>query len=296
MPFLSSSGISPLNIIRGGAAGEATALLLDLYPGASAAYSLIKLSSTYTGDAIRVRETASGLNNEQDIGFDVDGNLDTAALLSFTGAGDGFITIWYDQSGNADNIIQSAAADQPQIVSSGSIIIDGDGIIAPSYDGVNDDMLLSGTPFAFSTDSMSLFMVAKALGNNQNAFNLADTNDYFAATYGRSTPGQLVVGYYEDGGLVNESIEGTAGVDKHLLSTIFTRGTTSLAGWINGSAMTNPATGLLRANFNTNVIGSRGGAYELNGTIQLMVIYDSDQTANRSGIETIINNDYSIYP
>ena len=58
-------------------AGE---LLLDLYPGAAAAYSLDQLNTSYSGAAIRVRRASD--STEQDIGF-VDNELDTAALATF---------------------------------------------------------------------------------------------------------------------------------------------------------------------------------------------------------------------
>jgi hypothetical protein len=91
-------------------------LFLDTYPGASVAYSLRLLSSTYAGSAIRVRRSSD--NAEQNIGF-VGGILDTAALLSFCGSGNGFVTTFYDQSGNAKNSVQTSAGGQPRIVLSG---------------------------------------------------------------------------------------------------------------------------------------------------------------------------------
>ena len=60
--------------------------LLDTYSGAAAAYSLRLLDSTYTGSAIRVRRSSD--NTEQDIGFNVFGELDTVSLLAFAGTGD----------------------------------------------------------------------------------------------------------------------------------------------------------------------------------------------------------------
>jgi hypothetical protein len=82
-------------------------LLLDANPGASVAYSLRKLSSAYAGSAIRVRRSSD--NAEQDINF-TGGVLDTSTLLTFCGAGNGFITRWYDQSGNAKDNVQSVIA------------------------------------------------------------------------------------------------------------------------------------------------------------------------------------------
>jgi hypothetical protein len=93
--------------------------LLDDFPNASAAYSLRLLRSAYTGSAIRVRR--SNDNAEQNIGF-VNGVLDITSLLSFVGANNGFVTTWYDQSGNANNATQSTSANQPQIISNGRII------------------------------------------------------------------------------------------------------------------------------------------------------------------------------
>jgi hypothetical protein len=93
--------------------------LLDTYPNAAAAYSVRKLRAAYTGNAIRVRNAS---NAEQDIGFTATGNLDTTALLSHCGSGNGFVTTWYDQSGNARNATQTTAGNQPQIVSSGSVL------------------------------------------------------------------------------------------------------------------------------------------------------------------------------
>jgi len=84
------------------------------------AYSLRKLSSTYTGDAIRVRESSG--NTEADIGFDSNGNLDESALLSHVGSNNGFIVTWYDQSGNGGNLEQATTSKQPQIVSSGAVL------------------------------------------------------------------------------------------------------------------------------------------------------------------------------
>ena len=95
-------------------------LLLNTYPGAAAAYSLRLLDNTYAGSAIRVRRSSD--NTEQDIGFS-SGELDTATLLTFAGAGDAFVSTWYDQSGNSNDAAQASTAIQPEIVSSGAVIL-----------------------------------------------------------------------------------------------------------------------------------------------------------------------------
>jgi hypothetical protein len=108
-------------------------LALDLISAPSeAAYSLRKLRSAYTGNAIRVRRSSD--NAEADIGFTLDGELNTAALQAHVGSGDGFITIWYDQSGNGRNAAQTTPGGQPRIVSNGAIETQN-GRPMPRFDG-----------------------------------------------------------------------------------------------------------------------------------------------------------------
>jgi hypothetical protein len=133
--------------------------LLDTYPNAAAAYSVRKLRTAYTGSAIRVRRSSD--NTEQDIGFTALGGLDTTTLTSFCSGTNGFVTTWYDQSGNARNATQSTATYQPQIVSSGSVLLYGS---KPTmqFDGLNDFMVSS--QFAYSS-AVSMYYVTQRVGN-----------------------------------------------------------------------------------------------------------------------------------
>ena len=152
--------------------------LLDLYPSAAAAYSLRKLRSAYTGSAIRVRRSSD--NTEQDIGF-VNNALDTSSLTSFCGSGNGFVTTWYDQSGNARNATQTTAANQPQIVSSGSVINENTKPCI-QFDNTNDFMNTN----SFSTlSNASYFIVSKLnIGSGFNDYS------YIFSTEGSSAPVQ----------------------------------------------------------------------------------------------------------
>jgi hypothetical protein len=93
-------------------------LLLDDYPNAELGLSFRKLRTDYSGSCIRVRRSSD--DTEQDIGF-VNDYIDTAALASFCSGTNGFIKIWYDQSGNGRNSSQADTAAQPQIVTSGTV-------------------------------------------------------------------------------------------------------------------------------------------------------------------------------
>ena len=114
--------ISISNAIKGQVMASGGNLLLDLYPNAALAYSLRRLSSSFSGSPIRVRR--SNDNAEQDIPFDGSGDLDTANLLAFVGSNDGFICDWYDQSGNSNDGIAVSATTQAKIVSSGVVETD----------------------------------------------------------------------------------------------------------------------------------------------------------------------------
>jgi len=102
--------------------GAALKPALDGYGNVAAAYSLRKVVPNYFGSAIKVRRSSD--NAELDIPFCYSNAsrefvLCTGTLQSFVGAGSGFVTTWYDQSGNGRNATQATAANQPEVITSG---------------------------------------------------------------------------------------------------------------------------------------------------------------------------------
>lgn len=283
MPFLSSSGISILNIIRGGAAGGAAPLLLDLYP-ATAAYSLRKLSTAYSGSAIRVRIDTTG-QPEYDIGFDSNGNLDTADLLSKAGANDGFVTTWYDQQGS-NNATQAAAANQPKIVSSGTVITESS-LPVLQFNGAQQLVFI-----ASSLSTVSIFSVLKS-GNSASemtAFNFGDSTNAAALHFNRSATNSVAYAVYNG---TAASSEGGA-VSSQFLASAFSVSNSSADLYINNANVSNAYQG--RTSPGGNAIGSRVSSFYLTGNISELVYYNSNQISNISGINTNINSYYSIYP
>jgi hypothetical protein len=94
--------------------------ILNQITNSVGAYSLRKLKSTAT-NAIRVRRSSD--DAELDIPF-CGSSLCVNTLTSFVGAGSGFITTWYDQSGNGNHITQATAGTQPVIISTGTLYKD----------------------------------------------------------------------------------------------------------------------------------------------------------------------------
>ncbi len=149
---------------------------------ASSAYSLRKLRDTYTGSAIQVRR--SGDNATQNIGFTAAGNLDTTALKTFIGGGNGFVTIWYDQSGNARNLTQATTGKQPTIVNAG-VIYRKNNQPTLYFDATDDGMLLSGSNY-LTSNGFSVNLVA---GSNSASTGLrravqgSDANNWLIGPY-----------------------------------------------------------------------------------------------------------------
>jgi Alpha-L-arabinofuranosidase B, catalytic len=83
-----------------------------------AGYSLRRLRTAYTGSCVRVRRSSD--NTELNIGF-TDNVINSQALLTFVGSGNGFVQTWYDQSGNGFNVTQNVQAQQLKLVSNGVI-------------------------------------------------------------------------------------------------------------------------------------------------------------------------------
>lgn len=102
------------------AATLSSAVLDSLSISPVAAYSLRKLRSAYAGPAVQVYRDSDGTYS--DIGFDGSGNLDSSALLAFAGTANGLVAKWYDQSGNANDLLQATIASMPLLVSAGSLI------------------------------------------------------------------------------------------------------------------------------------------------------------------------------
>jgi hypothetical protein len=114
-------------------------LLLDTAygSGAEAAYSVRKLRAAYKGAAIQVQRTVGSFPT-QEIGFDVNGNLDTATLLAYASGNEVGVSIWYDQSLNLNNAVQISVALRPIVVAAGGALVEIDGRAAMTLDGSND--------------------------------------------------------------------------------------------------------------------------------------------------------------
>lgn len=85
----------------------------DNISNAQGLWGFNRLSSGYSGSALKVERSSDGTT--QDIGFNSDGTFDGDALDTFVGAGTARLHTWYDQSGNSVDLTQTTDATQPII-------------------------------------------------------------------------------------------------------------------------------------------------------------------------------------
>lgn len=273
-------------------------LLLDIYPNAAAAYSLRKLRTAYTGSAIRVRRSSD--NTETDIGFNNAGDLDTSALATFVGNGNGFVSTWYDQSGNNRNATQTTQADQPQIVRNGLILtVNSKPCIYP--------LAIAGMNMGFNDSNLGtvnkhIFVVADTTRGENNTVNYQSVlvasysgsgsvgNDFsFSYYHGEPT---IRLRNYDGSSFVLNS--GTTSGYK-LWQNIRTSSLLYIAD--NNNPYTVGGTPNTVYNSNTYRIGGHVSAGVNNSPklVQEVIYYPSNQSTNRIGIETNINSYYRIY-
>ena len=268
-------------------------LLIDRYASPAAAYSLRKLRRDYLGPAIRVRRDDN--DEELDVFFDTSGNLDTASLEAFCAGTDGYVDTWYDQSSNGNDATQDGNDNQPKIYDSSTGVVTENGKPAVDFDG-SDDYLDGANKTTI--DNTAIFAVIKSDSNTQDCVFIQTTvtagNQVTLGLGGvgsnNAIGSRLVVG----GTVVSQVGDSTfTSTDQTLVSYLADNATGQM--FIDGTQETD-AVGS-RNNFATTTIGARGdGVNNFLGKIQEVIFYDSDESSNRTGIETDINDYYSIYP
>jgi len=266
--------------------------LLDLYPNAAVAYSLRKLRAAYSGSAVRIRR--SGDNAETDIGFTALNNFDTASAEAFCIAGggtqNGYVTTFYDQSGNSKNATNATASEQPIIVSSGAVVTTGSKPTV-QFDG-SDDFL--------SASYRATTQIITVLGVQEF---LTTANNQVAITVSEISGGQIYFGFIALGvtSYTYEDIQA-----KTRTNTTNRQLVTLAIGGANGNWYVNGSgTGFTPNNTITQITktsgqdlrlgGYSGGGFNANINIQEFILFQNDQTANITGLELNINTYYGIY-
>ena len=248
--------------------------LLDTYSGAAAAYSLRLLDSTYTGALVEVYNGSS----YADIGANVFGELDTVALAAHCGSSDGFVSKWYDQSGNTNTAAQTNTANMPKI-----------------YDGTTGVITENGKPVILSETGGQFLKKTGFSATTIEAFVTAKTSSVF--NYSAAICGSIAQ-YI----LIAQENSTTTILNQDSGTVVYRLDTASYSPTNRGDVYADFEDNqrLLGVSFDATswsnlYLGYTGNTLLNMFSFQEIILYGSDQSTNRANIEDNINTFYNIY-
>lgn len=258
---------------------------LDLVSGASRAFSVRRTRTSYDGPLMRIRRSSD--DAEADFYPDLDGilslnslNGSSVDLSTWISTDNGFVTIWYDQSLFGADASNSTTTEQPQVVSSGSLVTEG-GVVAIDFDGSNDYLLMT----AVSSVNMTILAVFQGAAGASDHIMLGGTTDYFTykttGTNHRARFGGGQVDFTSPGTTAHQLLSAyRSGVNGELFQSGVSLGTTS--SFNSGAASFQYIGRWQTASFNHN------------GTIQEVIFYSDNESSNREILENNILIKYGL--
>lgn len=266
---------------------SSTSYLLDTYT-AAAAYSLRQLKTGVTS-VVRVRRSSDNAESDFTATEITDGTL-----ASWVGANNGFVTKLYEQSGSGkSDIVNTVAGQQPKLVNAGTVYTDTNGLPYIVFDGIDDDLI---TNAGFMPATVTDWWSFSALHNQQ----ILITKDVGASTYGwlvvADTGSNVDATYTVQGGTQYNAISSPITTGGKLLTTKYDRGS-EIRAYVNGTSVASavvPATDL-RTTTGLVQVGASAVNGHNNSELYELIFFDTDESANRTDIESDINTHYSIY-
>ena len=214
-----------------------------------------------------------------------------ATWLSTNSITEGYVRTLYDQSGNVLNAVQSTASSQPQVISSG-VLLTANGKVGLDF-AVNDLAALTEATLSMSQPYSSASVVNYA----------TNSNDKYVYAQRPSGTGRSNIGkangttkFFLHSGSNSGPVGDTLTARQYGLIGVHNGATSELS--INSTNTTGLSTGtdakdgLSIGNYKTP---NASFDYNWEGLIQELIFWDSNQSANRTGIETNQNNYYNIY-
>ena len=260
-------------------------LLLDLYPNAEVAYSLRYLRTGYIGSpVIRVRRSSD--NAELDF---TPTEITDGTLTTWVGAGNGFVTIWYDQSLNSKNSEQTVTSIQPIIVSSGVLEQDGSKPCI-KFSTANKVMTIPLLQLETSKRFSNYAVIRTGDSGSENNYISAYSN----ANWSLNVLGGGVRAFF-DGIWRNYTSNGIQ--NTRYLSSVVRNSNTSADISRNGVLATvtvgDVTPSIVNVGLSRHITTTSGAS--TNRIMQELIHYSSDQSVNSALIQTDINTYYSIY-
>jgi len=242
------------------------------------------LDSSYVGSAVEVYNGSS----YADIGFNVFGELDTVALAAHCGSNDGFVSKWYDQSGNSNDAAVATTANMPKIYDGTTGVVTENGKPALEFDNSND-RFDDVTSLTYNTNDVGAFVVCRASSGHQSYAT--------ALNLGPGLNSEIAIAYRTERFSYCGTEQGTGNSDttQNLVSLYADNASNDVKDYID---QTQKLTTTVVSNAKTSfeIANLRGLSSTFwGGTIQEIIFYPNSSKANHTNIEDNINTFYNIY-
>jgi hypothetical protein len=261
--------------ITSGTTGSYNTLRINLYNDLNA--------TNYTGD---------GTSGAYVWGFQL---TQSSTVLPYTKtvatvAGNGFVTTWYDQSGNANNAAQATATTQAQIVSVGAIITDPNtGKISVTW--TNDNYPLTSTILLTQNLLMTSVINRNTINNTLVNIGNSGTTNQRIVVWLNNTNSNVVVSQFNNILVTHET--GNTSIGAFIMSGL--RDSSSVVkAWRNTSALT---TGVASGGVGSGIFNRFATASTLGhtGSMVEMIYWDNDKESSRADIVTNQNDYWEVY-
>ena len=208
-------------------------------------------------------------------------------VSNFKVLGSGFVETWYEQSGNGEDAVQETSGNQPKIVSAGALVADG-----IDFDGSNDRLNIPNDLIA-NINSASAFLVAKSdtASSSRIALALSHSTSNFRFYAGALLSAKFHFGYQNTAIKIELS---SADTNKHLFTSI--AGSSNAEGFLDGTSKGTVSSVDGKSTLSSGGIGSINSGNLWSGTIEEVIVYSTDQSANRVALETNIQAQYPTLP
>ena len=279
----------------------------------AAAYSLRKLSSSYSGPLVRVRRSTD--NTEVDVYPDDKGAFSVLSTIVDGGdeisnvsggsttktklyefvygqACDLTVVVWYDQahaykpdwyttSTDQNNATQDATGSQPKVYDSSTGVVTENGKAAVQFNGTSSRMT---SPMTVASDFTTSVVLQALTASQSNQWLLQDTSGTDMLLRHKDTN----YDFYD--GTTTHTI-GTAGTNQHHIFI-----TANASGSVVSFDGVDKSISAIANNGYTDLeIGADSASRWWHGKFQEIVIWGQYQSANRTGIEQNLNDYYNIY-
>ena len=214
-------------------------------------------------------------------------HIDDITLTQLTS--DGHVTTWYDQSGNNNSSNQTLASSQPKIVDGGTLVTEG-GQASINFPTELSNLGISHSDL-YGQATLDSYYVTNATGNEYIYPSLVFNASVYGMVARSGDPSTDVSNHYGSPVFYANGNQITGGTRDTLHTA--TSGVQKLVAHI-GADTTDSRWGTASMNFGNYNNNQASSIYSFTGKLQEMIFFNTDQSANRTGIEANIMDTYSI--